>query len=69
MEHTKRKYLAPELTVVSFRTECGYALSGLDLSELGLKFGSDELYAEVQRTIRLCAEINTGYHTEASIKK
>ena len=31
--------------------------------------GSDELYAEVQRTIRLCAEINTGYHTEASIKK
>ena len=41
MEHTKRKYLAPELTVVSFRTECGYALSGLDLSELGLKFGSD----------------------------
>ena len=41
MEHTKRKYLAPELTVVSFRTECGYALSGLDLSELGLKFSSD----------------------------
>lgn len=41
MEHTKRKYLAPELTVVSFRTECGYALSGLDLSELGLKFDSD----------------------------
>ena len=43
MEHTKRKYLAPELTVVSFRTECGYALSGLDLSELGLKFGSDNV--------------------------
>lgn len=41
MEHTKRKYLAPELTVVSFRTECGYALSGLDLLVLGLKFGSD----------------------------
>ena len=30
--------------------------------------GSDELYAEVQRTMRLCAEMNTGYHTEAEVR-
>lgn len=26
--------------------------------------GSDELYADVQRTMRLCAEMNSGRHTE-----
>ena len=30
--------------------------------------GSDELYAGVQRTMRLCAEMNTGYHTEAEVR-
>jgi hypothetical protein len=30
--------------------------------------GSDELYAGVQRTMRLCAELNTGYHTEAEVR-
>ncbi len=30
--------------------------------------GSDELYANVQRTMRLCAELNTGYHTEAEVR-
>jgi acetyltransferase-like isoleucine patch superfamily enzyme len=29
--------------------------------------GSDDLYADVQRTMRLCAEMNTGYHTEADV--
>lgn len=30
--------------------------------------GSDALYADVQRTMRLCAEMNTGYHTEADVR-
>jgi Acetyltransferase (isoleucine patch superfamily) len=30
--------------------------------------GSDALYADVQRTMRLCAEMNTGYHTEAEVR-
>lgn len=30
--------------------------------------GSDELYANVQKTMRLCAEMNTGYHTEAEVR-
>jgi acetyltransferase-like isoleucine patch superfamily enzyme len=30
--------------------------------------GSDELYADVQRTMRLCAEMNNGYHTEAEVR-
>lgn len=30
--------------------------------------GSNALYAEVQRTMRLCAELNTGYHTEAEVR-
>lgn len=31
--------------------------------------GSDELYAAVQQTMRLCAEMNTGYHTEAEVRE
>ena len=31
--------------------------------------GSDELYAEVQRTMRLCAEMNNGWHTEAEVRE
>ncbi len=30
--------------------------------------GSDALYADVQRTLRLCAEMNNGYHTEAEVR-
>ncbi len=30
--------------------------------------GSDELYADVQRTMRLCAEMNTGYHSEEEVR-
>ncbi len=30
--------------------------------------GSDDLYADVQRTMRLVAEMNTGYHTEAEVR-
>ena len=30
--------------------------------------GSDELYADVQRTMRLCAEMNNGWHTEAEVR-
>ena len=30
--------------------------------------GSDDLYADVQRTMRLAAEMNTGYHTEAEVR-
>ncbi len=30
--------------------------------------GSDALYADVKRTMRLCAEMNTGYHTEAEVR-
>lgn len=30
--------------------------------------GSDDLYADVQRTMRLCAEMNSGYHTEAEVR-
>ena len=30
--------------------------------------GSDALYAEVQRTMRLCAEMNTGYRTEEEVR-
>ena len=30
--------------------------------------GSDDLYADVQRTMRLSAEMNTGYHTEAEVR-
>ena len=30
--------------------------------------GSDELYVNVQKTMRLCAEMNTGYHTEAEVR-
>ena len=29
--------------------------------------GSDDLYADVQRTMRLCAEMNTGYPTEVEV--
>ena len=31
--------------------------------------GSDDLYADVQRTMRLVAEMNTGYHTEAEVRQ
>ena len=31
--------------------------------------GSDDLYADVQRTMKLCAEMNTGYHNEAEIRE
>ena len=30
--------------------------------------GCDDLYADVQRTMRLAAEMNTGYHTEAEVR-
>ena len=30
--------------------------------------GSDDLYADVQHTMRLAAEMNTGYHTEAEVR-
>lgn len=30
--------------------------------------GSDDLYDDVQRTMRLAAEMNTGYHTEAEVR-
>ena len=30
--------------------------------------GSDELYADVQHTMRLCAEMNSGYHTESEVR-
>ena len=30
--------------------------------------GSDDLYADVQRTMRLAAEMNTGYHSEAEVR-
>lgn len=30
--------------------------------------GSDQLYEEVQRTMRLCAEMNSGWHTEAEVR-
>ena len=30
--------------------------------------GRDDLYADVQRTMRLAAEMNTGYHTEAEVR-
>ena len=30
--------------------------------------GSDDLYADVQRTMRLVAEMNSGYHTEAEVR-
>lgn len=30
--------------------------------------GSDDLYADVQRTMRLAAEMNTDYHTEAEVR-
>ena len=31
--------------------------------------GSDELYADVQHCMRLVAEMNTGYHTEAEVRE
>ena len=31
--------------------------------------GSDELYADVQRCMKLVAEMNTGYHTEAEVRE
>ena len=31
--------------------------------------GSDELYANVLKTMRLCAEMNTGYHTEEEVRE
>lgn len=31
--------------------------------------GSDELYANVQKTMRLCAEMNTGYRTEDEVRE
>lgn len=31
--------------------------------------GSDELYTDVQHTMRLCAEMNNGYHTEAEVRE
>ena len=30
--------------------------------------GSDDLYADIQHTMRLAAEMNTGYHTEAEVR-
>lgn len=30
--------------------------------------GSDELYADVQRTMQLAAEMNTGWHSEAEVR-
>lgn len=31
--------------------------------------GSDTLYADVQRTMRLCAEMNTGWHSEEEVRE
>jgi len=31
--------------------------------------GSDELYAHVLKTMRLCAEMNTGYHSEEEVRE
>ncbi len=31
--------------------------------------GSNELYANVQKTMRLCAEMNTGYRTEEEVRQ
>ena len=31
--------------------------------------GSDELYADVQQCMKLVAEMNTGYHTEAEVRE
>lgn len=31
--------------------------------------GSDELYADVQRTMKLAAEMNTGWHDEAEVRE
>ena len=31
--------------------------------------GSDELYGEVQRTMRLCAEMNSGWHSEEEVRQ
>ena len=31
--------------------------------------GSDELYADVQRCMKLVAEMNTGYHSEAEVRE
>ena len=31
--------------------------------------GSDELYADVQRTMRVAAEMNTGWHSEAEVRE
>ncbi len=31
--------------------------------------GSDELYANVQKTMRLCAEMNTGYRTKEEVRQ
>ena len=46
---SKKQYIAPELTVVSFRTERGYALSGSERGLFDLNFlqldMSDESYS------------------------
>lgn len=39
MDHTKKDYEAPQLTVVEFRTECGYANSTPAKYQLGLSSG------------------------------
>ena len=31
--------------------------------------GSDELYTDVQCTMRLCAEMNSGYHSEGEVRE
>ena len=31
--------------------------------------GSDDLYADVQRTMKLCAEKDTGHHKEAEVRE
>ncbi len=31
--------------------------------------GSDDLYADVQHTMQLCAEMNTGWHTESEVRE
>lgn len=42
MEREKKQYITPLLTVVTFRTERGYALSGIGLAEtFNLPDGAD----------------------------
>ncbi|MBR1767024.1 MAG: hypothetical protein IJ745_08355 [Bacteroidales bacterium] len=38
--NSKKKYIAPTLTVVEFRIECGFASSGVETTALDLIFPS-----------------------------